>query len=186
MAAISIRMATPADAEFIADLSRSTFYESFAAQNTTENMDKFMNERFTREALIREVGMKNNIFLLAYDEKNCAGYAHLREKSLPPGIESHNAIEIARIYAVSNYIGRGVGKALMKRCIAIAEEKEKEMIWLGVWEHNARAIEFYIRQGFAKFGEHIFMLGNDAQTDWLMMRSINNPSTLRQAQRSGQ
>ena len=44
---ISIRLATAKDAELVADLSRQTFYETFASQNTTSDMEKFMNEQFS-------------------------------------------------------------------------------------------------------------------------------------------
>ncbi|MEY3918157.1 MAG: Protease synthase and sporulation negative regulatory protein 1, partial [Bacteroidota bacterium] len=47
-------------------------------------------------------------------------------------------------------------------------------IWLGVWEHNPRAIRFYEKQGFVKFDQHIFQLGDDEQTDILMKLSLPN------------
>jgi ribosomal protein S18 acetylase RimI-like enzyme len=83
-----------------------------------------------------------------------------------------NALEIARIYAVREKIGSGVGKAMLEFSIALAEKMKKQIIWLGVWEHNIRAINFYERFGFKKVGEHVFMLGEDAQTDWLMQKEL--------------
>lgn len=41
-------------------------------------------------------------------------------------------------------------------------------LWLGVWEHNPRAVAFYGKYGFRRVGQHTFVLGGDAQTDWLM------------------
>lgn len=169
---LNIKMATNADAELIADMSRQTFYETFVSQNTKENMDKFMNESFTKEALMEEVGEPGNIFLLAYDEKEPAGYVRMRENNNPPELGNRNSIEIARIYAATNAIGKGVGKTLMQKCIEIAQEKKKDVLWLGVWEKNNRAIDFYIKWGFEKFSTHIFMLGDDPQTDWLMKKEL--------------
>jgi ribosomal protein S18 acetylase RimI-like enzyme len=83
-----------------------------------------------------------------------------------------NAMEIARIYSMTNMIGKGVGKALMQASIDLAKEKGKEVIWLGVWEKNQRAIDFYIKWGFEKFDETDFLLGNDLQRDWLMRKLI--------------
>ena len=80
---ISVRFATSQDAELIADISRQTFYDTFASQNTVEDMNKFLNEQFTREALIKEVSTKDNIFLLAYDQEEPVGYARLRENNNP-------------------------------------------------------------------------------------------------------
>lgn len=61
---------------------------------------------------------------------------------------------------------------LMQTCLAYARKKDVETVWLGVWEHNTRAIAFYEKNGFKKIGEHTFMLGEDAQTDWLMKKDL--------------
>ncbi len=169
---ITIRKATAADAGMIADLSRQTFYDSFAADNTPGDMDKFMNEQFTREILMAEVTAPDSIFLLALIQDEIAGYARLRESPNPPDLGDKPAIEIARLYAVTSTIGKGVGSALMQECLSIAQGKKKALIWLGVWEHNQRAIAFYTRWGFRKFSEHVFVLGNDPQTDWLMQKEL--------------
>ena len=170
--AIIIRRATTADAENIAVVSRQTFYDTFAEFNSKEDMDKFMNESFSMTALINEVSLAKNIFLIAFIDEEVVGYAKLSESRNPPGLGNANAIEIARIYAVKKTIGQGVGKALMEQCIRVAAEKNKQLIWLGVWEHNLRAISFYNKFGFEKFGEHNFVLGNDVQTDWLMKKIV--------------
>jgi ribosomal protein S18 acetylase RimI-like enzyme len=169
---IDIRMAKEEDAPVIAELSRRTFYDTFASRNTKENMDKFMNEQFTYEALVREVHSPENIFILAETGDEVAGYAGLRESTPPPSLNELPAIEIARIYALQSMIGRGVGNALMKRCTEIAFDMGKRVIWLGVWEKNQRAIQFYERWGFEKFDEHNFVLGDDVQKDWLMKKML--------------
>jgi ribosomal protein S18 acetylase RimI-like enzyme len=169
---IIIKEATASDAAIIADLSRRTFYDSFAAYNTVEDMDKFMNEQFSREKLMEEVGASGNIFLLAYINGEVVGYVRLKElpdTTIPANVP---AIEIARIYAVETSIGKGVGSALMQQCIDIARQKNKQIIWLGVWEKNQRAIDFYKKWGFERFGEHEFVLGTDVQTDWLMKKQL--------------
>lgn len=169
---ISIKEAITADAGLIADLSRKTFYDAFAADNTQEDMDQFMNEQFTREKLMAEVGAAGNVFLLAYAGDEVVGYVRLRETTNPLLIANGPAIEIARIYAMQHSIGKGVGSALMQRSIEIARQKNAHIIWLGVWEKNQKAISFYTKWGFEKFSEHVFMLGNDAQTDWLMKKAL--------------
>jgi diamine N-acetyltransferase len=169
---ITIRFAGVSDAALIAELSRQTFYETFAAANSKENMDKFMNEQFTTEKLMEEVGAPDNIFFLAMENEEVLGYARLRENNKPPELGNANTIEIARIYAVTNSIGKGVGKALMQKSLDIAAGLKKDTVWLGVWEHNKRAIDFYTKWGFEKFHTHVFMLGDDPQTDWLMKKSI--------------
>ena len=48
-----------------------------------------------------------------------------------------------------------------------------EYVWLGVWEHNHKAIKFYQDKGFVRFGEHVFVLGEDRQTDFLMKKTLD-------------
>jgi diamine N-acetyltransferase len=166
------RVAGITDAKLIADLSRKTFYDAFAKDNTVADMDQFMNEVFTRESLIKEVEEEDGIFLLAFINDEAVGYVRMREKNSENIMADVNAIEIARIYATQESVGKGVGKALMEHCIKIALEQKRDVIWLGVWEKNERAIAFYNKHGFEKFGEHVFLLGSDPQTDWLMKKVL--------------
>ena len=169
---LMIRPATKDDAVLIAELSQRTFYETFAADNSKEDMDFFLQKQFTKGKLILEVGAPENTFLLAYDKDEVAGYAKLREGKQPKSLGTKNALEIARLYATANYIGKGVGKALMQASIEIAKQRSKEAIWLGVWDQNQRAISFYQQWGFEKFDEWDFLLGNDVQNDWLMKKQL--------------
>ncbi|MFL9483782.1 GNAT family N-acetyltransferase [Chitinophagaceae bacterium LWZ2-11] len=169
-----IREACLADAELIADISRQTFYDTFAEHNTKADMDMFLNEQFTKEALMAEVGKPENIFLLAYDEDNVAGYVRLIDNSTHDELPYVSTLEIARIYVLTPYIGKGAGHALMQACIHKAERMHKQILWLGVWEHNQRAIDFYTKYGFEKFSDHSFTLGNDIQNDWLMKYKVKN------------
>lgn len=169
---IIIRIADKQDAELIADLSRKTFYETFATHNTKENMEKFMNKQFSKKELMKEVGTLGNIFFIAFDKDVPVGYARMRESINHEKLGKANAIEIARLYASNKVIGTGVGKLLMQTCIDKAVQMKKQIIWLGVWEKNKRAIEFYTKWGFEKFAEHPFLLGDDIQNDWLLKKTV--------------
>lgn len=169
---IQIRQAGREDAELVADISRRTFYDSFSIHNTEENMRMFLDQQFTREKQMAEVGAPGRTFLLAFLEEELVGYASLRETEPPAALAGTRAIEIVQIYSEQKTIGKGVGKALMQACLDTAREKGRDWVWLGVWEHNLRAIEFYKKWGFERFGEHVFLVGLDAQTDWWMRKRL--------------
>ncbi|HVG14839.1 MAG TPA: GNAT family N-acetyltransferase [Chitinophagaceae bacterium] len=169
---IEVRYATTKDAALIADISRETFYETFADQNTEEDMDIFLNTQFTRGRLMLEVGTPGKTFLLAEEGDKIAGYAKLNENRHPEKVGSNNALELARLYVVKSMIGKGVGAVLMKTIIDIAAKKGKDTLWLGVWKENKRAIGFYKKWGFKVFDQCDFILGNDLQKDWLMKKKI--------------
>jgi ribosomal protein S18 acetylase RimI-like enzyme len=172
LSSINIRVANAADAEMIADLSYRTFCDAFASFNTQENMDKFIRNDFNKKKLIAQVSEPGNIFLLAYQHDELTGYVRLFESHNPPELGETDAIEISRIYVENKITSKGIGSLLMQKCIDVAREKNRKIIWLGVWEHNTRAIAFYKRSGFEIFGDHVFMLGNDTQTDILMKKIL--------------
>ncbi len=171
---IRIRIADIADAAAIVNISRETFYNAYAAFNTAKNMNKFMNEFFSLEKIKQELQEENTIYLLAYSNNNIAGYVKLKDKALPEiNLSNDNTVEIARIYTSTNNINKGIGSIMMNECIDYAKKLKRSFIWLGVWENNLKAIRFYERFGFKKTGEHVFALGDDLQTDWLMIKALS-------------
>ena len=60
----------------------------------------------------------------------------------------------------------------MNHVIDIAFKENFEVMWLGVFEKNYRALAFYQKFGFEKYGSHDFVLGNDVATDLLMMKPL--------------
>jgi len=167
-----IRYGTIEDAALIADISHQTFYETFAASNKKEDMEKFLGQQFTKGKLMLEVGSPENTFLLAMYGNDVAGYVKLRESRAPRSLGNMPSLEIARLYAMKPMIGKGVGQLMMQKSLDIARERNKEVVWLGVWEKNQRAIDFYTKWGFQKFDETDFLLGNDWQLDWLMKKNV--------------
>lgn len=169
---ISIRLAGKEDAETIADLSRITFHETFAPHNTQRDMEIFLKEQFTKYSLTAEVGAAINTFFLAYVSEQLVGYVKIRDHEIPRELKGLSCLEIARLYATAAMIGKGVGSRLMQHCIDVAYKKQKQVIWLAVWEKNHRAFDFYQKWGFEIFGKQIFILGTDLQKDWLMKKIL--------------
>ena len=60
----------------------------------------------------------------------------------------------------------------MEQTVAMAKQKGKKYIWLGVWEKNKKAISFYQKHGFYKIGTHEFVIGDDVQIDYIMRRDL--------------
>jgi diamine N-acetyltransferase len=168
---ITISRAGTSDVDTIVSMSRQTFSETFASANTAEDMQQFMDGEFSVANLTADANNPVNHFFLARVQDSDVGYMKLVPGNLPSNASFSNALEISRIYVLKSSIGLGVGRRLMEFAIHYAEEQHFDHIWLGVWEHNVRAINFYQSFGFERFGQHDFFLGSDRQTDWLMVRS---------------
>ena len=169
---ISVRTCHPKDIDALVSLGIKTFRDTFDEYNSPENMIRYINETFTKKIIEHEMKQPGTVFFLAFDENRAAGYAKVRNSHTPKALRSTSALEIERLYAHRDYVGKRVGYMLMQTCLAYARKRDVKTMWLGVWEQNARAIAFYEKNGFRKFGEHTFMLGEDAQTDWLMKKEL--------------
>jgi diamine N-acetyltransferase len=174
-APIKIRYATARDNELLAELGAQTFRDSFAADNTAENMAAYLAASFSPSKQAAELADPSSVFLLAEVEAKIAGYARLKSSPPADGITGLHPIEIARFYARQEWIGYGVGAALMTACLDEAEKQGCDTIWLDVWEHNLRARAFYKKWGFIKVGTQTFQLGDDLQHDLLLQRPVKLP-----------
>jgi ribosomal protein S18 acetylase RimI-like enzyme len=169
---VSIRGATSGDVKLLQDIGIQTFYDTFAEVNTKADMDQYLEKNFSDDQVILELADTDNLFFIAESNGQPAGYAKLRKGTTPPELERANAIELERLYVAKEFLGKRVGQALMDRCLSKAREENFNTVWLGVWEHNHRAIAFYKKCGFEKFGAHAFVLGTDLQTDHMMKIDI--------------
>ncbi|MCI0609395.1 MAG: GNAT family N-acetyltransferase [Anaerolineae bacterium] len=163
-----IRYGTTDDARMLSELGAKTFYDTFAKDNTSENIEAYLKASFSPEIQFNELSQPDVIFLIAETEKTPIGYAQLIMNSEDESINRTRPLEIRRIYASQEYQGKGVGKELMKATISEARQRGCDCVWLGVWEKNQRAIDFYKRWGFREVGTHTFSVGNDPQNDYVM------------------
>lgn len=165
---MKIRQGTTADAVMLAELGAKTFYDAFAKDNSSENIEAYLQASFSPEIQLRELSQLESIFLIAESDGQPVGYAQLILNSTDEAMQANLPMEIRRIYAVQDFIGKGVGGMLMSRAIDEARQRGCDILWLGVWEKNQRAIDFYRKWGFEEHGTHVFTLGEEPQTDLIM------------------
>jgi ribosomal protein S18 acetylase RimI-like enzyme len=161
-----------ADLPTLQEISRRTFYDSFAALNTAENMKFHLDNHFTNEKLTSEILNRDSKFFFAIHEEKAVGYLKINQGSAQTVLPNDRAIEIERIYVDQLFKGHGIGKTFISTAFALANTSRAKYLWLGVWENNEPAIRFYEKNGFEKFGTHIFRLGDDEQTDLLLKKTL--------------
>lgn len=172
---IALAKATAATAAQLAELGRQTFQDTFATANTPEDMAAFLAESFGPEQQLAELQNPETTFLLAHMQGALVGYAKLRDPSplgLPEGQDPAGRLEIERLYVAEDWLGTGLGGALMRAILALAEQLHCTAVVLGVWEKNPRALAFYQRFGFRRIGEHPFRLGQDVQNDLILRKGL--------------
>lgn len=164
---MTIRRAVPADAAILAGLARSTFYDTFAATNDATDMALHLERAYGVPQQSAEIGDPDIISLLVEENGEAVAYAQMRLHHAPDCVSGPAPIELWRFYVERRWHGKGVAQQLMERVKDEARQRAKTL-WLGVWEHNARARAFYEKCGFVDVGAHVFLFGTDPQTDRVM------------------
>lgn len=160
------------DIETLQKISRQTFTETFGSQNTAEDLAKFLNEEYDFDKLKAEVENPESFYYFCYFEDELAGYLKLNIGLAQTEADYPEALEIQRIYVLREYQGQKIGLAMMQHALAVAKKLKKPQVWLGVWENNFKAQAFYQKFGFEKVGSHDFVLGDDIQTDYILMKKL--------------
>ena len=166
----TIRRATLKDAVVLSALSKKTFYDTFTGTCTEDDMQQFLQAYFDLDIVKKELANENDLYFFIEVDGVPAGYLRLMEDySNFPLMKQWKALELKRIYIDKLYHGKGLAQVLMTFAENFAKEKKFEVLWLGVWEHNNRAIRFYEKMGFKDSGHtHDFPIGNTPQKDnWL-------------------
>ena len=169
---VKVRRANREDAGLLAELGARTFSETFAADNTAQDMSAYLAASFSVEQQTAELADPGSTFLLAEVGGLAAGYAKLHVGETADGVEAAKPVELVRLYVSGEWLGRGIGEALMRACVEEAQQAGHDAMWLGVWERNGRAQAFYRKWNFRAVGEHVFQLGSDPQRDIVMQRAV--------------
>jgi ribosomal protein S18 acetylase RimI-like enzyme len=170
---VNLRRAGAEDAPSLAVLAERTFRETFGARNSPENMDGHCAKVFGSEIQLREIEDRRLVTMLALQGGQAVGFSQLRLASATPSVAARRPAELNRIYVLAEWQGHGVARELMRQAFSDAAAAGCDCLWLGVWEHNPRAIGFYRKLGFEPTGTHAFMLGMDRQRDLIMAKKVD-------------
>ncbi|MFY9902388.1 MAG: N-acetyltransferase [Trichococcus sp.] len=161
--------------EDLADLQAigiETFTDTFADHNTPEDLQAYLDKAYDPEKLREELSTAGSTFYFLYDGAKLAGYMKINVEEALTEDMAADSLEVERIYIHPDFKRRGLGKYLIDKAIESARAQAKELIWLGVWEHNVNAIAFYEKMGFIHTGSHSFFMGDDEQTDFIMTKKL--------------
>lgn len=171
---IIIKKISISEIDQLQQIGQQTFHETFSEVNSEENMKNYLEEKFSYEKLTAELTDENSEFYFATLKDEVIGYLKINFGASQTELKDDKALEIERIYVLKEFHGKKIGQLLYDKAIEIAQEKNVDYVWLGVWEENVRALSFYRKNGFVEFDKHIFKLGNDEQTDLMMKLNLMN------------
>ena len=167
-----IRQATLDDVEILCRLGAATFRETYRAISDPREVDEYADEHFTRarvEAWFRRPCART---LIAFAADAPAGYAHVRSARVPDCVADRKAVELSRLYLLASAQGTGLGGQLMAAAVAEIAALGGRTVWLGAYDRNVRALDFYARRGFVQVGTHEFEFGGQIHADPVLTRAV--------------
>jgi diamine N-acetyltransferase len=168
---LDIRVAGPADAAALTEFAARTFRETYLATCTPADVESYVAEHFAPARQAAELADPTLRTLFTFVDGTLAGYAQIRNGPAPVSVPGEQPIEIARFYVDAPWHGRGVAAAQMAASLDAARG-DGDVVWLGVYQHNARAVRFYEKSGFRVVGTSTFTMGTDVQDDYVMAREV--------------
>ena len=166
------RNASFGDFNILLSFAKETFITAYAHLNEPSDFQAYLDEAFNPENFKKEMENHDSQFWLLEENNELIGYLKLNFGNAQTDLKEDDGMEIERIYVLNKLQGKGLGKLLIEKAIQIAKEAKMKYVWLGVWDINHKAIKFYEREGFEKFGTHVFPIGSEDQTDFLLRRFL--------------
>lgn len=170
---ISIRQAGAKDASVLSQMGKLTFTQSYADIIPAGELANYTSRAFSLEQMGAEMGAADVTYLLALAGTEPCGYSKLAPSAVPPAINGSNPVELARLYVLPEWIGKGIGTMLIKEALDAALERGHYSCWLRVWTGNERAIRFYHHWGFREVGSEPYNVGKCSETVLLMIRDLS-------------
>jgi diamine N-acetyltransferase len=169
---LHIRIAVESDAPALAALGARTFEETFGPHNRPEDMRAHLSKAFGIAQQTQELVNPDMVTLLGFHDSTPIAFAQVKRQAPPAGIHIDAPVEVHRFYVDRSAHGKGVAQQLMGAVHTVAREFGGQTLWLGVWERNPRAIAFYRKFGFIDCGSHDFYVGQDRQTDRVLVAPV--------------
>lgn len=163
--AMQIRYGTPADADRLARFAAQTFTATYRDLDNATDIADYVAEHFSITAVADVLCDPACTTLLAEGGTTLAGYAVVRQKEPPRCVTGPLPINLWRLYLDEACIGTGLGARLLAEVHAEAARQRAAALWLGVYERNVRAVQFYERFGFHKIGDHEFLFAGGTYID---------------------
>jgi ribosomal protein S18 acetylase RimI-like enzyme len=139
-----VRTASPRDIEAVRALLVETWHDTYDEIYGPERVTAITNDWHSIPSLEARLVRPNSEFLIADDGERIGGMAFASVA------EDGKTVMLHQLYVQPEYQGRGIGGLLLDEIESCFPGADK--VRLEVEEANARAVAFYLAQGFAKVG----------------------------------
>ena len=155
---ISINRATTEDYKIIVEIGNVSVEEAHRASSPAKDLNEFIKKNYNDEVIKSELSDERNIYTIIKVDGEPAGFSKIIFNSEHSNIQQKNVTKLDRIYLLSKFFDLKLGYELLKFNIDLSKKNNQSAIWLFTWTGNNRAINFYLKTGFAIIGSHNYQV----------------------------
>lgn len=167
---LTIRRATPADAEALSRIGAETFTETFGHMYPPEDLSAFLDTAYAVEKSRADLAAPAKAVWLVEADGAVVGHALAGPCDLPHPEVTPACGELKRLYILKAHQGGGVGSRLLNETLDWLQRDGPRPLWIGVWSENFGAQRLYGRMGFEKVGEYDFIVGETRDREFILRR----------------
>lgn len=175
--AVEVAAVVDDDLAELASVAARTFPLACPPSTSPENVAAFIDENLSANRFREYLADAGRVVLAAREDQRMVGYVMLirgvpDDEGIARAVPLRPAVELSKMYVLSDSHGSGVSAALMSAALTRAAELDAKCIWLGVNQNNQRAQRFYTKHGFSVNGTKTFRVGTDLENDYVMVRPL--------------
>jgi diamine N-acetyltransferase len=151
---ITISEATIEDFGTIREIAYATWPVTYGEILSKEQLDYMLEMMYSEVTLLDNVTNKGHHFILANENGIPLGFASYEHHYL-----NTNTTRLHKLYLLPESQGKGMGKMLIDKIVALAKENQCDVISLNVNKFN-KSHFFYTKMGFDIIAEEDLEIGN--------------------------
>ncbi len=177
---VSIRIAKETDVPELVPLAARTFPLACPPEMDSTAIEKFMHDELNDEVFFKWIASDHVYVLVATDGAMLVGYTVCINDELPTDADidrklpADGAVMMSKFYVHPEFHGAGVSKNMMTHLMEHYITSDRQWMWLGTNQANARAISFYERTGFQRIGTRTFDVGGTQAKDVVLARKLSS------------
>ena len=167
-----LRDAVRDDALCLSVLAMQVFLDTYATAGIRPALAREVLQTYSQAAFEKAIAAPATKLVVAEHDAHLIGFAQVTLDASHALAPAGHRAELLRLYVQEPFTGRGVGTRLLARAEAVAADSGASVLWLTPWIHNARAIAFYGRRGYADHGVTWFRFEGESHENRLFAKSL--------------
>lgn len=171
--AVQIRPATQEDALCLSVLATQVFLDTYATTGIRPAIAREVQHSFSVSTIAGLLDQDGTFFHVAERDGHLLGFSQATIGTRQELIIATHPAELDRLYVQEPFTRTGLGSLLLHASESSAIQRDADLMWLTPWVHNARALQFYARQGYADIGGTSFFMDGEAHENRVLCKQLS-------------